>query len=104
MQPNSHAEYLERFHRNNRVEGFGMDVKCVVPCPFCAAADWMAWPILQVEEKMQEGATCQECKRSARAIFTYADGGKSFEIVQTGGPDQPEWLQPKMRRVEEAKQ
>lgn len=98
-QPNSMAEYSERFHNNNKIEGYGTAVKTIAPCPFCAASDWLCMPILDVEGALKKGATCKECGRSAKAIFKYENGDKSFEIVQTGGDDPPEWLQPKMRRV-----
>lgn len=101
MQPSNQAEYLKRFHENNKVTGFGIgNVYCHVPCPFCAAPEFMCWEILAVEDAMKRGATCKECGRSAKAIFKNINGGKSFEIVQTGGVEQPEWLEPKMRRIE----
>lgn len=97
--PTSMQEYTERFAKNGRMEGFGLSTKTIMPCPFCAAPDWMAIPIMDPETAMKKGAECKECKRSARAIFSKTLGGVSFAIVQSGGPDQPEWLEPKMRKV-----
>lgn len=98
--PSSFEEYNERFHKNNRTTGYGIgNVYCHVPCPFCAAPDWMSWEVLSVEDSMKVGAECKECGRSAKAIISRSKDGISFEIVQTGGPDQPVWLEPKMRRV-----
>jgi len=97
--PRSHEEYLARFAANQHYFGFGLETGLSMPCPFCAAADFLASRILEVEQKLEVGATCRECARSAKAIFTREPGITRFEIVQTGGPDQPDWLLPKMRRV-----
>jgi hypothetical protein len=100
-EPRNVAEYLARFHANQRIEGYGIQTTTITPCPFCGAPDWMRWPILEAQEAMQRGATCLECGRSAKAVFHVNEpGNKQFEFVQTGGPDQPEWFTPKMRRVE----
>lgn len=99
MQPSNAAEYLERFNKNQRIEGFGLETTCITPCPFCAAPDFARWKVLEVEDAMQKETTCRECGRSAKAIFTRTPSSVAFEIVQTGGPDQPEWLTPKMRRT-----
>lgn len=50
---------------------------------------------------MQKPGTCQECGRTAKAVIKHDASGIAFEFVQTGGPDAPEWLKPKMRRVYE---
>jgi hypothetical protein len=100
-EPGNMDEYTARFHQNQRIEGYGLDTTMVMPCPFCAAPDFMRWKILEVESAMHRGGTCKECGRSTKAIFQRSPSGVQFEIVQTGGPDQPEWLAPKMRRVEE---
>lgn len=98
--PTSADEYRVRFHRNHRVEGYGMETTTVAPCPFCAAPDWQKWPIVTVAEAVGKEATCRECGRSAKALVKRDAHGVSFEFVQTGGPDQPEWLTPKMRRID----
>lgn len=98
--PSNMDEYRERFWRNNRVEGFGMDVSVIVPCPFCSAPGFMTYKILEVEEEMVKPHTCEECGRGAKAVVERSEGEVAFEIVQTSGPDQPDWLEPKMRRLE----
>lgn len=98
MHPANIEEYNKRFHENSRVEGFGLDVAQIFPCPFCAAPNWMTAKIIEVEDVMQREHHCCECGRSARAIIDRHPGGVSFEIVQTGGPDQPDWMLVKMRR------
>lgn len=97
--PTNATEYLERFYANQKVSGYYTEVKTHCPCPFCAAPDWMILRILYTQEDMQKDTTCKECGRSAKAVITTHHGGVSFEFVQTGGPDQPEWLTPKMRRL-----
>lgn len=100
-QPKNHDEYLARFYLNRKVSGFGpLSVTVSCPCPFCSAADFMIFAVIDTEEAMAEGATCKECGRGAKAVLSSpAGGGKQFEIVQTSGDDQPEWLKPKMRRI-----
>lgn len=90
--------YQKRFAENHRIEGFGFDVTMAMPCPFCAAADWMIFKILDSEKEMAKGAVCIECGRGAKAIFKHDQGGVHFEFVQTCGEDGPDWL-PAMRRV-----
>jgi hypothetical protein len=97
--PRNQQEYLERFARGQSLEGFGLETTCVVPCPFCAAPDFARWRVIDAHDAMAKPATCKECGRSAKSIFTRNAGGVSFEIVQCGGADQPDWLMPKMRRV-----
>lgn len=97
--PSDFQEYLDRFRTNSKLEGFGLSVSMSVPCPFCAAPAFMKYRILDTEKALQDGATCADCGRSAKAVFQKSLGVTQFEVVQTGGPDQPTWLQPKMRRV-----
>lgn len=82
------AEYLKRFHENQRITGFGLQTTMHAPCPFCAAADFMVFKIQQTEKAMVDGAVCKECKRGLRAIMHRGAGGAvvSFEFVQTEGP------------------
>ena len=100
MEPKNAAEYLALFQSNQHIKGFGIgNVHIHMPCPFCAAADFLVYEILQCEVAMGKGATCRQCGRGAKTIYTRTPGSLSFEIVQTEGPDQPEWLKPKMRRL-----
>lgn len=98
--PTTADEYLKRFHNNQRITGFGIgNVYQHCPCPFCAAPDWLVFEILDTETSMSKDTRCKECGRSAKALVQRAPGGIQFEFVQTGGPDQPDWLTPPMRRV-----
>jgi hypothetical protein len=96
--PISAAEYNERFQANVRVEGFGLEVTMHMPCPFCAAPDFMVYKVLSTEEAMKSGGSCKQCGRSAAALFDRTPDRIRFSIVQTGGPDQPAWMEPKMPR------
>lgn len=111
-QPTNLEEYLRRFKENEKMSGFGVGAdgaKMHFPCPFCGAADYSIQPIVIIDEQgirsgveanMQTPITCGECGRSAKMIVTRHVGGVQIECVQTGGPDQPEWLKPHMRRVD----
>jgi hypothetical protein len=97
-EPTNQAEYVERFHENARIEGRGHDVRQHVPCPFCAAPDWLVHFIISSQDALEAGGVCHECHRGAKAIITYvANTTLTFELVQTSGPTQPTWLEPQLR-------
>lgn len=99
-EPKDLEEYFKRFAANQRIEGYGITgVTMSLPCPFCAAADFITYKVIEVEAALKKGATCKECGRTAAAIFKRTPGEVAFNIVQTGGRDQPEWLVPKMPRI-----
>lgn len=98
-QPNNKEEYLTRYHSNQRYTGFGLETAMVMPCPFCAAPDFLVCRVIDTEKALSEDTKCKECERSAKYIFQRNAIGVTFEIVQTGGPDQPDWFTPKMRRI-----
>lgn len=98
-QPTSYEEYIVNFEANGKVSGRGLTTTQHFPCPFCAAPNCVVAPIISVQEHLRRGGTCKECGRGWRTEFTGKAPSISFEMVQTSGPDQPEWLQPKMRRV-----
>lgn len=100
----SKAEYERAFTKASRVEGYGMEVTQVVPCPGCCAPDYLRIRILHAHEDMQAVATCSECGLSTRSIVTpIGEHGTSIEMVLVGGglPDDP-WMPP-MRTEEEAR-
>lgn len=99
QQPTSVAEYTAAYHDNTRITGTGLDTTTHFPCPFCAAPDFMSAKILDTQSAMEQDSTCTVCGRSGKSIFTNSPGQTSFEFVQTGGDDLPDWFIPKMRRV-----
>lgn len=101
-QPANAEEYLERFNTNQKCSGFGIEEATIhMPCPFCAAPDFMVYRIIDAQDAMMKGGICKECGRGCQAVFQKSAHSTAFEFVQTVGADQPDWLTPKMRRVEE---
>lgn len=98
--PDVMSSHNEKFLANHRVSGFGAMVVTHVPCPFCAAPNFMNLPIVSVEEEMAKEHTCSGCGRSGKALLSRSSGGVAFEFVQTGGEDAPLWMQPAPRRVD----
>jgi len=98
-EPRDKAEYLRLFEQNTKIKGFGLNVSQEVPCPFCAAPGFMEYRIIDCEEMMSQEHVCKECGRGSKALFRVTLNTKSFEFVQTQGPDQPAWLLPSMRRI-----
>lgn len=85
---------------NNVIDGFGIgNVHTTIACPFCGEPGFLKYEILEVEKKMTEGAVCSHCNRGCRAEFVHDKGSIGFCLVQTSGPDVPDWYQPKMRRA-----
>lgn len=96
--PTNMAELNARYVRHAKVTGFGLDTTQHFPCPFCGAPGWAASRILAVQQTLETPHTCAECGRSA--VFRsmpIPSGGSTITPYQTGGPDQPAWLQPPMR-------
>jgi hypothetical protein len=97
--PKNMDEYNKRFKLGELVDGHGFDTAMSVPCPFCATPGWAKYKILEMQQTMSQSKTCKNCNRSAKMIFDRTRSSIEAELVQTGGPDQPEWLEPKIRRV-----
>lgn len=97
--PTTREEYERAFALNTKIEGMGFDVTSILPCPFCAAPDFMPIKIIDAPTDMAKAYTCEVCGRSGTNIVT-TDGGLSVEFVQTAGDDPPEWLRPWPRRVD----
>lgn len=99
--PANQHEYNVRAQQNTKITGFGAETTTVLPCPFCAAPDWMKFPVTAGLNNYTEQSaphTCKECGRSGRLIVARSPGEVRSELVQTGGEDPPEWLVPKPRR------
>lgn len=100
MTPANMNEYNERFLTNMQVTGYGITGTTQhMPCPFCAAPDWYVVKLMDFGHT-SDPLTCGECGRTAQLLYAKIDGGSTMELVQTDGPDAPEWLQPPPRRAE----
>lgn len=96
-EPQNQDEYLVRWTASEKFEGTGDARLYHVPCPFCAAPDFMIYSRDTMDAVRAAGAICKECKRGAQEVTP--PGGGAREIVQTAGPAQPAWLEPLMRSV-----
>lgn len=100
--PQTLAEYNARYGLAQRIEGYGIETTTVFPCPFCCAPDWLRAPIVETREAMTGGATCGNCGRTARALYSEEGGMLKVELVQVGpGDDGPDFLP--IRRIPEPK-
>lgn len=99
-EPKNFKDYVERFYSNQKYSGFGLDTTIHMPCPFCAAEDFIVSTIIKIEIKMRLNNVCKECSRGMRIIFKRTGCTVNFECFQSSGPDQSEWLTPKMPRIE----
>jgi len=96
--PGSWPEFMRTFEANTKIEGHGLGVVMHSPCPWCAAPDFMVFPVLECTAAFLKGATCKHCGRSM--VGCPIEHG--FEFVQVGGADAPDWMPPgsKPRRVQ----
>lgn len=92
-EPKNIIEYNARQFENMRIEGVGVEVTIHMPCPFCGAKNFLSYRVLDVEEGLSRGATCQDCRRGLRAIFNRTLNNTAFRFVQTEGADPPEWVE-----------
>lgn len=91
--PEDREEYEHRWTQNFQITGAGIDgMRTHVPCPFCAAADFIVHGVLDFLEKMGKGAICKACGRGCRALIDHADSATRFRLVQTSGAKAPDWL------------
>ncbi len=102
MGVKSMAELNAKTAANSKIVGFGAETGMEVACPFCGNPNWCKYTILECQSVMAQEHVCKHCYRGAKAIFTRHPGGVFFEMVQTSGPNPPDWFEPKMRRVDAA--
>ncbi len=63
----SEGEFNEKWERNSRIVGAGMEATEHAPCPFCAEPDFMVHLITDTGEAYaQGGAVCRHCRRGLR--------------------------------------
>lgn len=81
---------------NTRVEGYGLEVRSVLACLFCGAADFLTLKIMDLALKGDAdyavAGHCEECGRSAEVRVSHDGPSTLGGFVQTGGDDPPEWL------------
>lgn len=99
-EPKTYEEYLTRTKENTVISGFGIgNVYTDVPCPFCAAPNFMRYEIMEVKQVTAQEHVCKECGRGSKFIITEKGPSMIAELVQTCGPDQPDYFTHKMRRI-----
>lgn len=91
--PASLDAFNDLFKANTVIDGSGLQTSISVPCPFCAAPNFMRYLIMETKEALMQGATCAACGRSGHFEFTIdTPTQKQFHLVQTGGPPAPDYL------------
>lgn len=98
--PQNMVQYLLRYKQHEHTIGAGLSAVQHTPCPFCAASDFWVYPIVDIRAAVQRETTCVQCGRTALTILVAVDAHLTkFEVIQTAGPSQPAWLQPKLRQL-----
>lgn len=97
--PTNMAEYIDQMNTNISMSGIGIEYEVHLPCPFCAHAGWLSYVVPTMRDTLMKGATCANCGRSARLVLQEAPNSVKLELVQTGGPDQPDWMTPQIPKV-----
>lgn len=99
--PANMDEYKKKFELNTTYSGQGLDTTIHVPCPYCAEPEFMVYKIVESETALKKGGFCKHCQRGMVTVFHVdTPNNKQFEMVQTVGPDAPDYL-PKIRRKTE---
>jgi hypothetical protein len=83
-----------------RIEGYGLEVAQIMPCPFCAAPDCLKLIPYEMaklgDADYAVTGTCKRCERTVEVRVEHVPGGTQGGFVQVGGDPQPEWLSPTM--------
>ncbi len=97
--PQNYLDYKARHAKNVKITGTGLNTTMSEPCPFCAAPDFWVYRVIDVVQVITQEHVCEHCARGARVIVTRTPTSVHFVVEQTQGPDQPDWLIPKLRRA-----
>lgn len=98
----SKEEYEAAYMAACGITGYGLEVTQILACPFCCAPDYQRIRIVAADHDIANEVICANCKRGTKGLITRKDGGTSFEIVQTTGPDIPDWpWMPPIRRIDQ---
>lgn len=99
--PTTVEEFNARYNENYKTEGFGLgNVFCDLPCFFCAAPNFARYEIMEFETIMTKEHICTECERGAKAIIAHEGETSTLRVVQTCGPDAPDFIAPMIKREE----
>ena len=90
--PKTRHEYERLAHVNMGMSGFGVDTISHMPCPGCCARDFMTFKVVDTEKALSEATVCSNCKRGFKMVLNRSPGSVSFRVVQTEGPDLPDYL------------
>lgn len=110
--PTNWDELCVRQARNVRIEGQFTSTTMYMCCPGCGAPDWLAakpftlgadgMPDMKLHQQYNEGAVCKECERGFRMPITVSENETRWTIVQTSGPDLPDWYKLPIKRERRA--
>lgn len=95
--PKTKAEFESLYHSNARVSGYGALVTQHLPCPFCAAPDWLDVPIAKLalegsQKVFGTPRTCVECKRTAKVLVAETASMTSMRLLLIEGDEPAEYL------------
>lgn len=101
--PATVEEYNAKSHAGIRYFGHGIrETGMSIPCPFCAAPDFVEYKLIEMEAVMSKEIVCKACGRGMRTIFERSRDGVKMEMVQSRGDQPPAYL-PKMRAIADVK-
>jgi hypothetical protein len=106
MLPTTKEEFDIRFAANAYADPDGsMECAFHIPCPFCAAPDFVVAKLLEFNMITSMARTCRECDRGVKLVLKPVHHpktgnliGESYQFLQTHGEDPPSWAP--MKRVE----
>ncbi len=98
--PATLAEFNALYHQRVKYDGEGITTRVSLPCPGCAAPDFIDMHLRDTQTAWAKGATCAACGRGFRMLFSGRHSpSQTFEIVQTHGADLPAWAPPIRRTI-----
>lgn len=102
-EPRSEVEFLLRYADNHSTEGeltaAGVRVVSRIPCPFCAAPNFLVYTLADVLLRTLEECICSECGRGAKFYADDEVNGLYFRPIQSRGPNPPEWMGNRIERL-----
>ncbi len=89
----THAAFEKRYTDNTKYEGQGLELKVHMPCPFCAASDFVVYRLTDIHVALAEPHSCRECERSMKMLSCQdGHGGYTLKMIQTAGAPPPPFL------------